>query len=84
MAKTKTGKTTKGSRQPRAKRLGIKKYGGQRVIAGNIIVRQRGNKFHPGAGVAQGRDFTLFALKSGEVRFYERFGKRFVALTPSS
>jgi large subunit ribosomal protein L27 len=58
------GSTTNG-RDSHSKRLGIKKYGGQTVIAGNILVRQRGTKFHPGKNVGVGRDWTLFALKDG-------------------
>jgi large subunit ribosomal protein L27 len=60
------GSTTNG-RDSHSKRLGIKKYGGQTVIAGNILVRQRGTKFHPGKNVGVGRDWTLFALKDGVV-----------------
>ncbi|HXB01999.1 MAG TPA: 50S ribosomal protein L27, partial [Opitutaceae bacterium] len=61
--------TTSNGRESHSKRLGIKKFGGQAVIAGNIIIRQRGTKHHPGAGVGIGRDFTLFALKDGTVQF---------------
>jgi large subunit ribosomal protein L27 len=62
------GSTTNG-RESHSKRLGIKKFGGQSVIAGNIIVRQRGSKLHAGANVGIGRDWTLFALKDGTVQF---------------
>lgn len=62
------GATTNG-RESQSKRLGIKKFGGQAVIAGNIIVRQRGSKLHAGKNVGIGRDWTLFALKDGEVKF---------------
>lgn len=70
---------------PRAgKRLGVKLFGDQKVIAGNIIVRQRGSKFFAGEGVEAGRDFTLFATQSGQVKFKTRQGKRVVYVTPTS
>jgi large subunit ribosomal protein L27 len=69
MAHKKGQSTTSNGRESHSKRLGIKKFGGQAVIAGNIIVRQRGTKLHPGAGVGLGRDFTLFALKDGTVKY---------------
>ena len=69
MAHKKGQSTTSNGRESQSKRLGIKKFGGQVVIAGNILVRQRGTKHHPGAGVGIGRDFTLFALKDGNVQF---------------
>lgn len=78
MAHTKAGKTTKGSRKSQAKRLGLKVYGGQKVFTGDIIVRQRGTKFHPGKGVRLGRDFTLFAMKEGTTQFKNRLGKTIV------
>ncbi|MGB0370876.1 MAG: 50S ribosomal protein L27 [Opitutales bacterium] len=61
--------TSKNGRDSNPKMLGVKKYGGQAVIAGNIIVRQRGTRFHPGANVGIGRDHTLFALTDGKVAF---------------
>ena len=61
--------TSKNGRDSNPKMLGVKKYGGQSVIAGNIIVRQRGTRFHPGANVGSGRDHTLFALADGKVAF---------------
>ena len=69
MAHKKGQGSVKNGRDSRSKRLGVKKYGGQAVIAGNIIVRQRGTKFHPGVGVGIGRDHTLFALVDGRVKF---------------
>ena len=69
MAHKKGQSTTSNGRESHSKRLGIKKFGDQSVIAGNIIVRQRGTKFHPGRNVGVGRDFTLFALKDGVVKF---------------
>lgn len=69
MAHKKGQGSVKNGRDSRSKRLGVKKFGGQAVIAGNIIVRQRGTKFHPGNGVGIGRDHTLFALVDGSVMF---------------
>ena len=69
MAHKKGQGTSKNGRDSAAQRLGIKKFGGQQVIAGNIIVRQRGTRFHPGTNVGMGRDHTLFALKDGVVKF---------------
>lgn len=84
MAHTKTSATTKGSRQPRPKNLGIKCGNGATVTAGSIIVRQRGSRFHPGVGMGRGKDFTLFALVSGKVKFYERSGRRFISISPAA
>jgi len=69
MAHKKGQSTTTNGRESHSKRLGIKKFGGQPVLAGNILVRQRGTKLHPGSGVGLGRDFTLFALKNGTVKY---------------
>ncbi len=69
MAHKKGQGSVKNGRDSRSKRLGVKKFGGQAVIAGNIIVRQRGTKFHPGNGVGIGRDHTIFALVDGRVKF---------------
>jgi large subunit ribosomal protein L27 len=78
MAKSKTsGKTTQHTTRP-GKRLGVKIYGGQKIKVGQIIVRQRGTKFHPGIGVGMGRDHTLFALKKGKVDFSQRYGKKII------
>jgi len=78
MSQTKSkGKTRQQKPRP-GKRLGVKIFGGQKVKPGNIIVRQRGTKFHPGKGVGMGRDFTLFALKSGEVKFKIKHGKKII------
>jgi large subunit ribosomal protein L27 len=80
MAKTKSGGKTR-QKTPRAgKRLGVKIFGGQAVLPGQIIVRQRGTKFHPGDGVGLGRDFTLFALREGKVAFKKRQGKQLVVV----
>ena len=69
MAHKKGQGSVKNGRDSRSKRLGVKKFGGQAVIAGNILIRQRGTKFHPGNGVGIGRDHTLFALVDGRVMF---------------
>ena len=75
MAHKKGQGTSKNGRDSNAQRRGMKKYGGQKVVAGNILVRQLGTKFHAGRNVGQGRDFTLFARKDGEV-YFDRNGKR--------
>jgi large subunit ribosomal protein L27 len=69
MAHKKAGGSTKNGRDSHSKRLGVKRYGGEWVIAGNIIVRQRGTKFHPGSNVGCGKDHTLFAKTDGHVVF---------------
>lgn len=78
MAHTKAQGAVKGNRDSRAKRLGVKIYGGQKAIAGNILVRQNGTKFHPGKGVSMGKDFTLFSLIDGTVSFITARGKKLV------
>jgi large subunit ribosomal protein L27 len=79
----KKGGAAKNGRDSQSKRLGIKRYAGQLVTAGTIIVRQRGTKFHPGEQVGRGRDDTLFALVDGQVVFHTRRGRNFVAIQPS-
>lgn len=74
MAHKKGGGSTKNGRDSQSKRLGVKRFGGEFVIPGNIIVRQRGTQFHPGRNVGMGRDHTLFATAEGVVVF-ERFGR---------
>lgn len=69
MAHKKAGGSTRNGRDSESKRLGVKMYGGQEIKAGNIIVRQRGTKFHPGVNVGCGKDYTLFAKTDGVVRF---------------
>ena len=69
MAHKKAGGSTRNGRDSESKRLGVKKFGGQQVVAGNILVRQRGTKFHPGTNVGCGRDHTLFAKTDGHVEF---------------
>ncbi len=78
----KKGGAAKNGRDSQAKRLGIKRYAGELVTAGTIIVRQRGTKFHPGEMVGRGRDDTLFALSDGQVVFHTRKGRSFVAIHP--
>ncbi len=72
MAHKKAGGSTRNGRDSESKRLGVKRYGGQVVLAGNIIVRQRGTHFHPGMNVGCGRDHTLFAKADGVVKFITR------------
>jgi len=69
MAHKKAGGSTRNGRDSESKRLGVKKYGGEQVLAGNILIRQRGTKFHPGVNVGCGRDHTLFAKTDGRVEF---------------
>ncbi|MDA9109072.1 50S ribosomal protein L27 [Woeseiaceae bacterium] len=72
MAHKKAGGSTRNGRDSESKRLGVKMYGGQVVIAGNIIVRQRGTRFHPGVNVGMGRDHTLFAKADGQIKFQRK------------
>lgn len=81
MAHTKAQGAVKGNRDSIAKRLGVKIYGGQKVIAGNIIVRQKGTKFHPGNGVSMGKDYTLFSLVDGIVSFKTSKGKKVIEVS---
>ena len=86
MAHKKAGGSSRNGRDSESKRLGVKMYGGQEVLAGNILVRQRGTRFHAGRNVGIGRDHTLFAKKDGEVRF-ERKGpknRQFVSVVDAS
>ncbi|HCF74871.1 MAG: 50S ribosomal protein L27 [Proteobacteria bacterium] len=69
MAHKKAGGSSRNGRDSESKRLGVKRYAGESVRAGNIIVRQRGSSFHPGRNVGMGRDFTLFAMSEGKVKF---------------
>lgn len=80
MAHIKTGGTTKGNRDSISKRLGVKLFGGQPAKTGNIIVRQRGTKFHPGTGTKMGKDHTIYAANEGKVAFTQRMGKKFITL----
>ena len=80
MAHKKGQGTSSNGRTSKSKRLGVKIFGGQEVIAGNIIVRQRGTKLHPGKNVGIGRDFTLFALTDGTVK-YDKVHRKVAVLT---
>jgi large subunit ribosomal protein L27 len=84
MAHKKAGGSSKNGRDSAGRRLGIKCFGGEQVAAGNIIVRQRGTKWHPGANVGMGRDHTLFALIDGLIAFKtKRGGRVFVSVIPA-
>jgi large subunit ribosomal protein L27 len=76
MAHKKAGGSVRNGRDSESKRLGVKRYGGQLVVAGNIIIRQRGTSFHPGENVGIGKDHTLFALVEGHVKFTIKGEKR--------
>lgn len=83
MAHKKAGGSSRNGRDSEGRRLGVKKYGGEKVIPGNIIVRQRGTQFHPGAGVGMGRDHTLFATVEGRVAFARKaLGRTYVRVDP--
>ena len=84
MAHVKAGGTAKGNKDSVSKRLGVKIYGGQAAIAGNVIVRQKGTKFYPGNGVDMGKDFTIFATTAGIVSFITKRGKRYVSVLPTN
>ena len=85
MAQKKGGGSTRNGRDSQPKMLGVKKFGGQAITAGAIIVRQRGTKFHPGVNVGLGKDHTLFALVDGQVSFATRgaLNKHTVSVTPA-
>jgi len=85
MAHKKAGGSSRNGRDTEGKRLGVKKYGGEQVIPGNIIVRQRGTKVHPGEGVGIGRDHTIFATVEGKVAFERKAGGRlYVGVEPAA
>jgi large subunit ribosomal protein L27 len=85
MAHKKAGGSTRNGRDSISKRLGVKRYGGEQVLAGNIIIRQRGTKFHPGTNVGCGKDHTLFAKTDGKVEFQTKGPKKrtFVNILPA-
>lgn len=83
MSKTKGGGSTRNGRDSNAQRLGVKVYDGGRVLAGAIIMRQRGTKIHPGTNVGRGSDDTLFATADGVVRFGSRRGRKLVKVVPA-
>ena len=81
MAHKKAGGSSRNGRDSQSKRLGVKKFGGQDVIGGNIIIRQRGTRVYPGANVGLGRDHTLFATAAGRVRFHSgKLGRKYVSV----
>ena len=83
MAHKKAGGSSRNGRDSAGRRLGVKKYGGEAVVAGNIIVRQRGTKYHAGAGVGMGKDHTLFAKLDGHVKFRTTtLNRTFIAVEP--
>lgn len=85
MAQKKAGGSTKNGRDSESKRLGVKRYGGEHVIPGNIIVRQRGTKWHPGTGVGMGTDHTIFAKVEGQVEFRAKSnGRTFISVHPKT
>ena len=85
MAHKKAGGSSRNGRDSKGRRLGVKLYGGEIVLAGNILVRQRGTTYHPGANVGMGRDHTLFATTDGVVKFVRRAGGRtLVSIDPTA
>ena len=86
MAHKKAGGSTRNGRDSESKRLGVKKFGGEQVLAGNILVRQRGTKFHAGVNVGRGKDDTLFAKANGTVTFEKKgpHKRSFVSVTPAA
>ena len=83
MAHKKAGGSSRNGRDSESKRLGVKKFGGEQVVAGNIIIRQRGTKWHPGTNVGMGKDHTLFALTEGAVAFRRKAnGRTYVSVNP--
>jgi large subunit ribosomal protein L27 len=84
MAHKKAGGSSRNGRDSEGRRLGVKKYGGEYVIPGNIIVRQRGTKWHPGDNVGMGKDHTIFAVIEGRVRFASGWrGRTFISVDPA-
>jgi large subunit ribosomal protein L27 len=84
MAHKKAGGSSRNGRDSDGRRLGVKKFGGESVVGGNIIVRQRGTKWHPGQNVGMGKDHTLFALVDGKVLFKTTSGRASVTVVPAS
>jgi len=82
MAHKKGGGSSKNGRDSNSQRLGVKRFGGELVTAGSILVRQRGTRFHPGENVGLGKDDTLFATVDGRVAFKDRRGRKYVAVEP--
>ncbi|MCT4684416.1 MAG: 50S ribosomal protein L27 [Roseicyclus sp.] len=85
MAHKKAGGSSRNGRDSAGRRLGIKKFGGEAVVPGNVIARQRGTKWHPGAGVGLGKDHTIFAVVEGKVSFAKGFkGRTFISVQPEA
>ena len=85
MAHKKAGGSSRNGRDSRGQRLGVKRFGGQAVIPGNIIVRQRGTRWYPGEGVGMGRDHTIFATVEGAVKFHKgKAGRTFISVLPQA
>jgi large subunit ribosomal protein L27 len=85
MAHKKAGGSSRNGRDSAGRRLGVKKFGGESVIAGNIIIRQRGSRVWPGRNVGMGKDHTLFALADGRVRFHDgKLGRKYVSVDASA
>jgi large subunit ribosomal protein L27 len=84
MAHKKGGGSTRNGRDSQPKRLGVKLYGGESALAGSILVRQRGTKFHPGVNVLKGRDDSLYATVSGIVKFEESRGRKLISVYPGA
>lgn len=84
MAHKKAGGSSRNGRDSAGRRLGLKKYGGEKVVPGNIIVRQRGTKWHPGVGVDIGRDHTIFAILDGKVAFKSAGGRTIVQVVAAA
>lgn len=84
MAHKKAGGSSRNGRDSRGKHLGVKMFGGQKIVAGNILVRQRGSTYHAGKNVGTGKDFTLFALTEGVVKFHRgRRDRRYISVIPA-
>jgi large subunit ribosomal protein L27 len=82
MAHKKGAGSTKNGRDSQSKRLGVKRFGGQHVIPGNIIIRQRGTQFKPGENVGIGKDYTIYAMVDGQVTFEVRHGRKYISVYP--
>lgn len=83
MAQKKAGGSSRNGRDSEGRRLGVKKFGDEQVVSGNIIIRQRGTKWHPGQNVGMGKDHTIFATCTGRVLFGKRQGRAFVSVVPA-
>lgn len=81
MAHTKAQRAVRGNRDSRSKRLGVKKYGGEKVIPGNVIIRQKGSRVRSGLGTLLSRDFTIIALREGIVKFLKKRGQDYVSVS---